>query len=169
MHKRVINPICILAFGFLFSSACDHGLAPDETEKIVGTGISGSIIYTGTWPVDSLVLDLKLVVFQNIPTDSTQVISDVIQGKAFVYPENLVESLPYGVSETQYIMTLDPGSYEYIVVAQQYGSIFQWRLVGQYDTNPGDPQPSEVTVVDNVMLTDIDIHVDWDNPPVQPF
>ena len=153
----------------VFLNACDHGLAPDDADETTRTGVSGIITYTGTWPADSLILDLKLVVFQNIPADSTQVISDVVLGRAYIYPENVAESLPYDVSETAYEMALEPGSYEYIVIAQQYGSILQWRLVGQYDTSPGDSLPTGITVVRDSMLTGIDVNVDWDNPPVLPF
>jgi len=169
MHLRILNRWHLFFCLVVFFNACDHGLAPDDANEDLRTGIRGLITYTGTWPADSLIFDLRLVVFQNIPADSSQIISDVVQGKAFIYPENLAESLPFGVSMTPYEMTLEPGFYEYIVIAQQYGSILQWRLVGQYDTSPGDSLPTGINVIENSMLNNIDIRVDWDNPPVLPF
>jgi hypothetical protein len=169
MHTSYLNRLFLLIFLTSFFSACDHGLSPDVGSGPARTGISGTIIYSGQWPADSLIFDLKLVVFQTIPADSTQIFSDVMQGKAKFYPENVEESLPYGASLTPYEMGLDPGYYEYIVVAQQYGSILQWRLIGQYDTTPGDSMPTGVNVVSDIMLTNINVHVDWDNPPVLPF
>ena len=154
---------------FIWPQSCDHGLAPSDAEEVISTGIRGTIEYSNTWPADSTLFNLKLVVFKEIPIDSTQVITDVISGEATVFPENLSENLPYYVDSTPYGLTLEPGYYAYIVVVQQYGTIYQWQVVGQYDETPADSLPTGITVFADSMLTDIDISVDWNNPPFQPF
>jgi hypothetical protein len=159
----------LLCIVLIWSLSCDHGLAPSDAEEVISTGISGTIEYSSIWPVDSTLFNLKLVVFKQIPIDSTQVITDVIGGEATVFPENLSENLPYYVDSTPYSLTLEPGFYAYIVVVQQYGTIYQWRVVGQFDETPADSLPTGLMVFADSMLTGIDISVDWNNPPFQPF
>jgi hypothetical protein len=131
------------------------------------TGISGTIFYEN-WPTDSL-RDLRLVVFKYYPPDSIK--NEILGGRAFVYPGLTKKGLPFNVDSTNYIHELDPGEYGYVVVAQRYGSdvLADWRAVGQYDTVPADVEPSAVTVIADSLLYDIDIYVDFDNLPPQPF
>ena len=70
-------------------------------------------------------------------------------------------------------MDLPAGYYAYVVVAQQYGEVVteDWRAVGQYDTTGTgtDSIPTAVTVLENNIMENIDIEVDFYNLPPQPF
>jgi hypothetical protein len=44
-----------------------------------------------------------------------------------------------------------------------------WRSAGQYDITPQDSLPSAVMIESGVTLEHIDIYVDFDNLPIQPF
>ncbi len=147
--------------------SCDHGIKPSDGSA-QKTAISGTIYYINWPPADSL-KNLKLVVFKSFPPND--ILSEVIAGTALAYPVDLVESLPVEVDSTFYEMELDAGIYEYVAIAQQFGmDVFSdWRAVGQYDLSPADSLPSAVTVIQDSVKQNIDIHVDFDNLPIQPF
>lgn len=152
--------------------ACDHGIDPGEPEDnstpTNPTGIEGKIYYQNWPPLDSL-YNLKLVVFKNYPPGD--IVGEVTGGSAIAYPEVLDENLPYNVDSTNYTLELSSGIYEYIAVAQQYGPylFLDWRAVGQYDTTLQDSIPTAITVIDDSMLSKINIYVDFDSLPGQPF
>jgi hypothetical protein len=162
--------LCIIIS--IFSNKCDHGLAPPEPERKI-TGIRGTIYYQN-WPPAISIYDLRLVIFKHFPPDDIR--SEVISGEAVVYPAIGDDPLPYPTDSTSYLMELDPGRYEYLVVAQQYRPDPEhlylkefWRVVGQYDTTLSDTLPSAVTVIKDSVLQSINIHVDFGNLPIQPF
>ncbi len=166
MKKHIFYISCAV---FIFFSACDHGLAPrEDTGPVKPTGISGTIYYQN-WPPQDSVLNLKLVVFKDYPPED--ILTEVINGNAKTYPEDLTESLPYGVDTTHYKIELAPGTYAYVVVAQQYGAdIFNdWQAAGQYDLSPQDTLPTPVTVIADSMISNINVFVDFDSLPSQPF
>lgn len=105
--------------------------------------------------------------FRNFPPGN--ILEEVLTGSAVFSPPDLDTSLPIWVDSTAYSIELDPGEYEYIVVAQQFGELYDWRAVGQYDTTPEDSLPTPVTVPANTFLEQIDIQVDFDNLPIQPL
>ncbi len=157
----------LIIFLFLFLCvfpACDHGLSP--TAEI--TGITGSISYLNWPPPDSL-FDLRLVVFKNYPPDS--IFLEVLTGNAIVYPGLGSPGLPVNVEMTVFEMGLDPGEYEYVVVAQQFGPNVKadWRAVGQYDTILSDSLPTAITISQGKLLKEINILVDFNHLPPQPF
>jgi hypothetical protein len=113
---------------------------------------------------------LKLVIFQNFPPDN--IFNDVfINETAFTFPVELAEGLPINVDSTHYTLELETGTYNYLSIAQQYGTdVFNdWRSVGQFNTTPGDSFPDAVTVIQDSLLTNINIFVDFNNLPIQPF
>ncbi|MFC2088585.1 hypothetical protein ACFLSX_03210 [Calditrichota bacterium] len=152
--------------------ACDHGIDPGEPESTSTTanptGIRGKIFYQNWPPLDSL-YNLKLVIFKNYPPGD--IVGEVTGGNAIAYPEVLDENLPYFQDSTGYTIELAAGTYEYIAVAQQYGPglFFDWQAVGQYDTTLQDTIPTAITVIQDSMFSNINIHVDFDSLPGQPF
>ena len=159
--------LLILFIAIIFLYECDHGLEPFSGSTSDITGISGLITYTNWPPADSL-FELRLVVFRNYPP--TNIVAELLNQRAIVYPALADSSLPYFVDTTSFILELSEDTYEYIVVAQQYGPDLyaDWRVVGQYDTDP-DPLPSSIRIKKGVLLENIDINVDFDNPPDQVF
>jgi hypothetical protein len=154
----------------IFIHKCDHGLEPPEPE-IKKTGISGIIYYQNWPPSDSILYDLRLILFRNFPPQD--IFSEVMSGEAVVYPAISDNHLPYYTDTTSYLIEVNPGTYEYVVVAQQYEPNLylqeSWRVVGQYDTTLSDTLPTAVTVIKDSVLQSINIHVDFDNLPIQPF
>ncbi len=161
------NYLIFLAILFLSVFSCDHGLKPVEEKSSQMSGISGTISYAN-WPTEENLFDLRLVVFNRYPPEN--IFDELGAGRAFVYPAIGEESLPFFV-DTTYIMELNPGYYEYVAIAQQYGpNIFEdWLAAGQYDTIFSDELPTPITVVSGKLLEDINIQVDFDSLPPQPF
>jgi len=155
-----------IVFGILLLHlyACDHGIGPKEKQ----TGISGTIYYKN-WPPVVQIVNLKLIVFKDFPPES--IISEVLSGKAIVYPEDLPTSLPVSVDSTKFLIEIDPGTYDYIVIAQQYGfDVYSnWRAVGQYDMTPADSLPTVINVIQDELLQGLNVYVDFDSLPIQPF
>jgi hypothetical protein len=156
---------CIFLLPYL---SCDHGLEPSENNQSQKSGISGTISYFNWPPADSL-YDLRLVVFEKYPPED--ILSEVTEERAHVYPGFGKEHLPYYVDTTTYVMELDPGYYEYVAIAQQYGSnlLTDWLAAGKYDTLFSDEVPTPIMVISGEFLEDINIHVDFDDLPPQPF
>lgn len=152
--------------------SCDKGLTPVGTSSNIQpeiTGISGTVYFKNWPPLDSL-KDLRLIVFKNFPPSS--VISEILSGQAFLYPAlGDTNRLPFYVDSINYEMELDPGTYEYFVVGQQFGDDLynDWLAAGQYDTTPQDSLPTSLTITENELLKDIFIHVNFDSLPIQPF
>ncbi len=164
MRTKTIFLIIVFSFCVL---TCDHGIAPPDISK-PKTGISGTIYYSN-WAAADTVYLLKTVFFKTFPPAS--IVGDIISGEAVTYPTVLEEGLPIEDSSTQYEIELEPGTIAYISVAQQWGPIIftDWRSVGQYDITPADTLPSSVTVFQDSMLQNIDIFVDFNDLPIQPF
>jgi hypothetical protein len=157
--------ICILGI----MASCDHGLQPTDKNESEVTGISGMITYRNWPPPDSL-KDLRLVVFKYYPPDN--ILNEVFNGNAVVYPGLSESGLPTeGVESTTYVLPLEPGIYEYVVVAQQFGPnvLKDWQAAGHYQDASTDPNPKPVLITEGELLQHIDIHVDFKNLPLQPF
>lgn len=163
MRIKLFVLLIALSFSIL---TCDHGIGPSNVK--VKTGISGTIYYSNWAAADTIFL-LKAVFFKTFPPLSIS--AEILSGDAPTYPVALPEGLPLNVPSTQYEIELEPGTIAYISVAQQYGlDLFNdWRSVGQYDITPADSLPSSVTVFQDSMLQNIDIYVDFNDLPIQPF
>jgi hypothetical protein len=157
----------IVLWFLLFTLACDHGLAPPDPGS-KKTGISGRITFANQ-PADTARYDLRLVAFTNFPP--SDLITEVSEGEAVVYPAITEEGLPFDLDHIDYLMEVEPGTIGYLVVAHQYGPNFMsdWQAVGQYDTTLTDSLPTAIVIEAGKMLTDIDINVDFNQLPIQPF
>jgi len=166
MSKYYLIPLTLF-LSFIALNSCDHGLAPPSGSETNISGIKGIITYEN-WPADSL-YDLRLVIFKSYPPDN--IIEDVLYGRAIVYPGLGDPGLPTYIDTTGFLVELNSGTYEYVVVAQQYGENLNtdWRAVGEYDTLAGDGLPTAITVDTGRMLEEINIHVDFNHLPPQPF
>jgi hypothetical protein len=168
-QKRYKYGCIIIVYVFIIAFySCEHGLKPLENNQPQKSGISGTISYIN-WPSADRLFDLRLVVFKLYPPEN--IFDELTAGRAFVYPAIGDESLPFFADTTTYMMELDPGYYEYIAIAQQYGSnlFTDWLAAGQYDTLLFDQSPTPITVQSGLLLEDINIQVDFDSLPHQPF
>jgi hypothetical protein len=163
---RYIIPLFVFSSCIFILFDCDHGLAPADSET--KTGIAGTITYEDNWPSADSLKNLRLVVFKKYPP--TDIIVEILTGEAFVYPPIDTISLAFNVTSQEYMLELPSGTFEYVAVAQQYGdNIFSdWRAVGQYDTD-SDSLPTPILLEKNTFLENIDINVDFENLPIQPF
>ena len=167
-------PVIILVFLiFLFAVRCEHGLSPPNKKNTNPnnlTGISGVIIYKNyqNWPSPDSLFDLRLVAFPHFPPQNPYY--EIFTKIAKVYPPiDTSAHLQFNVLYEEYVMELPPDTFEYILVAQQYeDSLTSWLSVGQYDTY-SDSLPTPVIVIQDSLLENININVDFKNLPIQPF
>jgi len=167
MSRSILSMFLTVIISIIYLT-CDHGLKPSGVESDGESGISGFISYNN-WPAADSLKDLRLVVFKFYPPEN--ILSEVISGNAIVYPGLNESNLPFYTDTTHFVLELDPGVYEYVVVAQKYGSNMNtdWQAVGQYDTVYTDPFPTVINVEPEKMLENINIHVDFNDLPEQPF
>ena len=166
--SKIFNTIILTLILIAIFHSCDHGLKPTDSESDQKSGISGYISYQNWPPADSL-KDLRLVIFKKFPPDN--ILGEVISGNAIVYPGLNESNLLFYTDTTNFIVELEPGIYEYVVIAQQYGPNINsdWLAVGQYDTVITDRLPTKITAKPGQILQNINIHVDFHNLPIQPF
>ncbi len=155
----------------LICSGCDTGLSPLNEPA----GFSGVVRFTN-WPPADSVRELRVVAFKNSPTDSTSIINALLTGEAVVYPAVGSAGLPFYVDSISYSFTtkgttLELGSYNYVALAWRYGpnSFADWRPGGVYTTTPGSFSPAPVLVLLHKIAANIDINVDFRNPPPTPW
>jgi hypothetical protein len=155
----------------LLFSGCNSELGP-----IQGQSGFGGIIRFRNWPSADSVHDMRLVVFETYPSDSAGILATLLAGHGAVYPAigtkfpSFVDSLPYAFTTTDGT-NLQVRSYEYVIVAQQFGPnvLADWRPVGVYAAAPGSFVPAPLRVILHHVLTGIDIDVDFRNPPPKPW
>jgi hypothetical protein len=143
--------ICILV---IFS--CDHGIDPKEWAD---PGFGGKISFIGKWPPPDSLVDLRLVVYKKYPPPN------------FFEFVKFSEQLKFNVNSYEYKIYIPPGDYEYVAIAQQYGPnlFLHWRTVGFYTITSDKKYPSIISVKENTFINNMDITVDFDHLPIQPF
>ena len=153
-----------------FLPSCDEGLQPPQVGGSVALGtFTGLVTFTNWEAVDSL-YDLRLVAFTVYPPDD--ILNEVLQGRAIVHPP-LQTGQPFaarGTDSVSYSIVVPAKTYPYVVIAHQFGpDVFNdWRPVGQYDLDTNLTTPSSVVVVDGQTTPNINIIVDFENPPPLP-
>lgn len=154
--------IVLLIFISFYIIACDGGLNP-EIER--NAYIHGKIVFKSPRdkfpPKDSL-KDLRVVCFKNYPPSN--IIEDVLTGKAY-FTEN---SLSYDQDTVPFQIKIadPPTELKYIVAAQNYGTLLQWRAIGVYHINQDSITSINVQTGEKY---EIEIQVDWEKIPYQPF
>lgn len=152
----------------IFCQACDHGLAPPPPEKIE-QGILGTIYYIGNFP-DSLREHRLIAAKMNRKFRSmNEILNLILSGSDSIqiYPSITQSPLPLQkVDSINYRFVLQPAVYKYIAVVQTTGAILdstKWKVVGVYSAKP------EIEVKIGQFIENVDITVDYDNLPIQPF
>jgi hypothetical protein len=155
--------------------SCDGGLAPPPPGP---PGFSGTVSFApGSWPSKDSLVSLLIFASTIYPLDSATVYNGIFSRPPtiFVYP-SITESLgPFYSDAIPYIFPLGPGTYKYIGVIQQTNGdllnlgIRVFRVVGFYKDPANPTQPGSVIVDDFNQIKGINISVDFNNPPPQPF
>jgi hypothetical protein len=165
----------VLIIFCLFLAGCDGGLAPLPPAE---PGFSGTVYFApGSWPPTDSLVSIMIFASKIYPLDSATTVSGLFSDPPmiFVYP-SMSESLrPFFTDSISYVFPLRSGIYNYIGVVQQissdvlHSSIRVFRVVGFYKNPANLSQPGNVTVNDSSQVKDINIQVDFRNPPPQPF
>jgi hypothetical protein len=173
VNKKYYKYYLLLLFLITLIVACDHGIEPRPVLP-EPPGFSGIIRFINEWP-DSIKRTF-IVVFENpllTPGDFT------IQNLKFLSRE-----IPLGVQTYQY-SSLDsayipqtpgpfqPGTYAYVAVVQQSTINLSfarkdWFVSGVYYANGDTTKPGTIVVPDSTFVKNINIIVDFNNPPPQP-
>ncbi len=163
-----MKPVSFFAILLLAAIGCNDGITPPATTPTVAQGSFSGMIRFLNWDSAGTVVDLRLVAFKHFPPGD--IIQEVLQGRATVYPALGAGQLaPVGADSLEYHVSLPAETYEFVVVAQQFGPdvMADWRPVGQFDLDSNFTVPSPVVVQANDTTRNIDILVDFDNLP--PF
>jgi len=173
-QKSMKKIIVLLA---LVELSCNGGLSPTPPPK---PGISGTVVFAkNTWPGTSTAPDslynLWIFASQIYPLDSSLVINGLFLTNPptiFLYP-SVAENLPFNVDSVQYEFDLPVGTYKYIGVIQHitpdYQTIRSLRVVGVAKDRADSTLPLQAQVVEGTVTSGVNIHVDFHNPPPQPF
>ena len=159
-----------LIFIFYFIS-CDHGIEPRSPES---SGFSGTISFITSWP-DSVKRSF-LVVFENPllePTDFT------IENLKFLSREIPLgaQSHSFSSNDSAYIPPnpgpFPSGTYAYIAVVQQSTENLSlarkdWFVSGIYYSFGDTTKPGTMVIPESTFVKNINIEVDFNNPPPQP-
>lgn len=171
MMKNLFIVLFMVSFAII---SCEHGLAPPPKE-IIEQGITGTIYYKGTFP-DSLkehrlfaakmyrkfrsMNEIMMLILSG--SDSIQIYPPIIQPSLSLTKEDSIK----------YRFVLEPVLYRYIAVAQTTGAIFdssKWKIVGVYSLDSINWDPRPILVGNGSFVDSINITVDYNNPPPQPF
>ena len=159
--KQIKLLVMLLTLFVLYS--CDKGLEPVgelETDAILNCNIS----FVNNWPEQDSVKGISVAAFKLPPSES--LIQELINGNAILR----LNSIQYGIDEAIVSMEIEdaPQTFKYIIVVWNYEDDIQaQRVVGVY-TLTDKSNPGEITLNPGDSLN-IDIEVNWDDFPPQPF
>jgi hypothetical protein len=148
--------------------SCNKGIAPEV--ELPEPGFSGTVIFIGDWPQD--ITRTHIVLFKEPLEDSTDF---NILNLGFIS-----EEIPFGSSEFNYNTSLnaviggiEAREYAYLAVAQSKTSDLSllrkdWFVVGIYCNETDLTCTGRLVVPAGTFLENINITVDFNNPPPQP-
>lgn len=150
-----------------FFISCNEGLSPPVVDET--TIIKGKINFTSgldSWPSLDSLKDLRVAFFKNYP-DSANILNDFLT-------ENLVftaDSLPYYVESYEYsqVVSSVPVEFNYICVVQNYAGLLDWKVIGLYSINEDNQTPKKLVINSAGIYDSININVNFNNLPPQPF
>ncbi|MFA7325547.1 MAG: hypothetical protein WC121_02715 [Candidatus Kapaibacterium sp.] len=152
----------ILIIIALFLSSCDKGLEPPEAVQPATLNIN--IDFINDWPKRDSIYGLRVVAFKLPPSDN--LISEILSGNAQYKDLNNEYNVNY--KNIQFTYEELPIELKYIVVAWQYDSLItEQRAIGVYN-NSNKNEPSSIKLI-NSDTVNINIEVDWNDFPPQPF
>lgn len=159
----------LILLSILFISSCDKGL--DPTEIKLPSYLRGKITYLGDiskWPPNTTVKAIRVFAIQPPPKyDSTGLFAMYSTGK-LLWSDMLAT---YVTNDTFSVKIPNPPVViNYLAVAQNWGSIGQWKVIGIYSVTGDNTKPTSIQVLDRGRNYDsLNITVDFDNLPPQPF
>lgn len=147
-------------------SSCDGGLEPAEKPLIAGlVTFKGG---TASWPPADSVKEVRIVAFRVYPPQD--IVSEVLNERAYFTQQGL----PLFGDTTSYVIELPtppPGHIAAVVAALRYGDniMADWRVIGLYTATGDNNTPTPLNPAGQSSNRNINITVDFDNLPPQPF
>ena len=167
MFKRILLiGLLIIVISF---SGCDKGVEPRIDYG--PAGFSGKVSFVGTWPEG--ITRTLIVVFKNpliSPDDFSALNLAYIVGPI---DSNSTEFNFNSIDNNFLGFTLVGGNYSYVVVAQSKTPQISltrkdWVVAGVYCINGNQSLPKTLTINSGGITPDVNIVVDFNNPPPQP-
>ena len=156
MLKHILWGV-LFSFITLISCYQGHGLDPPGDTA----GIQGRITFLGTWPDSTK--EIRIIVMKNYPKGMTDTDSLMQYVLTAILKGELIsgEPLPLFVDHVDYELPLDPGEYNWVLVAW-FPDIPDYFLgvkeIGAYYQNPKEQDlPTPISVIQDVMTDGIDI------------
>jgi hypothetical protein len=146
----------------LLLTNCDSGLRPEPDKTSYLKGVVKFVDSYDNWLAADSIKDLRVVAFKNFPP--ANVLEEVLSGRAYF----TMESLPTFVDSANFSIEIKdaPVTLNYIAVAQQFGGLMDWRVVGLYTLI----KDSAATLkIEQGKTYNIQMNVDFKNLPKQPF
>jgi len=167
--------LCLLAAALLFGGcgkAFDSGLGPLNDPS----GFSGRVTFKN-WSAATNVIEMRLLVFKEFPSDSSAILNTLLNRQAFFYPRFGEKGFnQFHEDVVDYVFSddnapLDLGEYKYVLVAYRYELLdySKWRPAGVYTASPGTFNPASINVLLHKITPNINIDVDFNNLPPKPW
>ncbi len=159
--------LIFLGLLFVFLASCQEGLEPPSPDE--KSFIGGQITFVGgseNWPPEDSVFAVRVVAFKDYPPKD--IMTELLSGNAYF----TMESLPFYVDNANYSIEITdtPVTIEYIAVALQFTDAITSQIaIGVYTVTGDRSQPTPVEILRGQTINDLDIEVDFDNLPPQPF
>lgn len=157
--------LLLFAVSSLFAG-CDGGLEPAAKPQI-----SGLVTFVGgvqSWPPSDSIREVRIVAFREYPPKD--IISEVLNERAYFTQQGL----PLYSDTASYAIDLPsppPGRMAAVVAALRYGDniMADWKVIGVYTVSGNHSTPSPLNLASQPTQRNINITVDFDNLPPQPF
>lgn len=159
---KTSNSILFIIIAFLFIS-CDKGLEPPES--ISPAVLIGKVKFINKWPKSDSVFGIRAGAFKSPPTGD--LLQEVLNGDALFK----LETLGYGLDSAnfEFIIKDLPIELKYIVIAWQYQKDISYeRVIGVYTKTNDKTKPGTIKLGSGD-TANIEIEVDWNDFPPQPF
>jgi hypothetical protein len=169
-HKFTILSLNLLLLSFILIS-CDHGISPAPPET---SGFSGKVTFISSWP-DSVKRSF-LVIFENPLLEPDDFTINNLKFLSREIPLGL-QSHEFSSLDSAYIPPapgpFPSGSYAYVAVVQQSTELLSlarkdWFVSGVYYAYSDTTKPGTMIIPDNTFIENINIKVNFNNPPPQP-
>jgi hypothetical protein len=154
----------LLLCGLLPFFSCYHGNGLSPTAPDSGSGIKGRVYFKGTWPDSTN--RVFVIVSKTYPkgiTDRDSLLAFVLQN---LNEGNLLigDTIPNFVGTFDYRVSLQPGRYEWVLVAWFPADLFGVKELGAYYRDPENQiLPSPIDVIPGVVIDGLNIEADFMN------
>ena len=173
MNKITLYSLVLSSILIFSIISCQEGLSPKKTTLIINTSskLTGMIFYKGgkkNFPDSTECFGINVAAFKKYPSDSSGLFEEFLKGNVYIN----IEHIDYPADSSYFSFEFEnlPLEFEYIVAAMQteQDNINAQKAIGVYTITGDITKPSSL-LIDSAQTYDIQIYVDFDNLPPQPF